>query len=927
MNQSASPPPPPAARAGGRRNWNGLLVSVLGASAVFLAFAAYGQLAPTTYVATAQILLTPAHGGPLSLGGTSAPATRLRDAAIDDESLASAAQILKLGAGAAAEQAARQRLSGQLDVQASRPGVFDVSVRQSTAQTSQALCNLLARHAAAQVTRLFGGSTTDPNAAREAARTRAATELARFIAQHPELALDPVVTPVASGSPDAVDVPALRAERAQIEAKLGQLPPPDTTTDNPFEHASSDAVLLRRRLAEIDQTIATKRKAERKAEQATRLTPEVEAEWKRLLKEVGQPTVPATTNDAPGLTVMLREAALPAAPIHPNRRMVALVGALVSIATGALLALMMRLRRPARRLPRDPRPVTLEGSWQEPRQVMPTGTTRLLPTPGSDPPHADAGAVDPVGVTARVGSDPPRVGSDPPRVGSDPPRVGSDPPRVGSDPPRVGSDPPRIVGEPPRVVGEAPRVVEAPRGGSDPPRAAREPLPAGSDPPPPAAGLARTTSSNPPRPVESPVTATFTSPAPIPVVAIEPSTPVLDASSKVPKGTQMGLGRLDARLLERPAPAAAEPEQKAGTTPAPRAQGDGSTLRPPPPDQPQAAAAVLGSMAAHGSERPPEGGQADESWTGPSRAHRRSASARRTTQVMGSPIPPVVRGGSSGSSSWPPENQQAGARPAGSTYSYVTDRPEGARAPATPPYYSEAKQIRDITVGRAANRTPRPPVLAEAAFGERARILAQSVRSGWIPDPSIDFYARRALADQIFPLAVERCFVVGVVATPAARAHKTRVAAELAFALAEAGHPRVLLMEADFQWPAVHQLLHLDMPISQGLSQQLRARAQQSRDPWTVMECTPTLHVLAEGIIRSPGTILTVQFDKGLKHLRTYYDVVVLDGPDTSARSECNALSTVVDGLVSVEALGAGADGAQNAELFASARFMATVVV
>jgi Mrp family chromosome partitioning ATPase len=293
---------------------------------------------------------------------------------------------------------------------------------------------------------------------------------------------------------------------------------------------------------------------------------------------------------------------------------------------------------------------------------------------------------------------------------------------------------------------------------------------------------------------------------------------------------------------------------------------------------------------------------------------------------MGSPIPPVVRSGSSGSS-WPPSSPGTNARPAGSTYSYVTDRPDGPRPPATPPYYSEPKQVRDVTLGRGANRTPRPPIITEATSGERARILAQGVRSGWAPDPSIDMYARRALADQIFPLAVERCFVVGVVATPEARAHKTRVAAELAFALAEAGHPRVLLLEADFQWPAVHQLLHLDMPIAQGLSQQLRARAQRSSDPWTVMECTPTLHVLAEGIIRSPGTILTVQFDKGLKQLRTYYDVVVLDGPDTSAHAECNALSTVVDGLVSVEALGGASDSARIAELFPTARFTATVSV
>jgi Mrp family chromosome partitioning ATPase len=257
----------------------------------------------------------------------------------------------------------------------------------------------------------------------------------------------------------------------------------------------------------------------------------------------------------------------------------------------------------------------------------------------------------------------------------------------------------------------------------------------------------------------------------------------------------------------------------------------------------------------------------------------------------------------------------------------VSERPEGVRPPLTPPYYSEPKQLWHATGGQDPNRTPRPPMMVNAATAERARIVAQPVRSDWSPDPAVDLQARRAVADQIFPLAVERCFVLGVVAAPEARAQKTRVTAELALALAEARHPRVLLMEADFQWPQVHQIMRVEMPMSQGLSQQLRARAQHSQEPWTVLECTPTLHVLAEGIIRSPGTILTVQFDRGTKSLRTYYDIILLDGPDLTSRSECNALSTVVDGIVYVESQSHGAELGEAAELLDKVTFAARVAV
>jgi len=60
------------------------------------------------------------------------------------------------------------------------------------------------------------------------------------------------------------------------------------------------------------------------------------------------------------------------------------------------------------------------------------------------------------------------------------------------------------------------------------------------------------------------------------------------------------------------------------------------------------------------------------------------------------------------------------------------------------------------------------------------------------------------------------------------------------------------------------------------------------------------LHVLAEGMLRSPGLLLSRQFSDGLADLRNYYDFIVIDGPSTSLPVESQALDAVVDGVLYV---------------------------
>ncbi|HEV8548737.1 MAG TPA: hypothetical protein VGQ57_06915, partial [Polyangiaceae bacterium] len=252
----------------------------LGAAvAVFVAFFGYALVAPRTYLATAQILLKPNGDPPFQLPAPPPPAERLRRAALDPETLQAVAVALDLGSGPGALNEAKLRLDQGFEVKEASPNTFDVSARAPTAELATQVCNLLARHAASHATLAFGPPPVDEKAAREAARTKSAAELATFMAAHPELTAKPVVTPVGPNGADA-DPAALRAEKDQLQSKINQLTD-NHSSDNPFGDvtaANAVADRLRRRIAEIDQTLLARKRAEKKADAQSKVSPDVDRE-------------------------------------------------------------------------------------------------------------------------------------------------------------------------------------------------------------------------------------------------------------------------------------------------------------------------------------------------------------------------------------------------------------------------------------------------------------------------------------------------------------------------------------------------------------------------------------------------------------------------------------------------------------------------
>ncbi|HTU60567.1 MAG TPA: hypothetical protein VMF89_19080, partial [Polyangiales bacterium] len=97
--------------------------------------------------------------------------------------------------------------------------------------------------------------------------------------------------------------------------------------------------------------------------------------------------------------------------------------------------------------------------------------------------------------------------------------------------------------------------------------------------------------------------------------------------------------------------------------------------------------------------------------------------------------------------------------------------------------------------------------------------------------------------------------------------------------------------------PSVHRFMRVTPAFSAGFSQQLQARSRSKNSGWHVVRCAPSLDVLAEGAMRSPGMMLTPEFAECVAELRNHYDFVIIDGPPLTFDAECRVLDRLLDGL------------------------------
>jgi Mrp family chromosome partitioning ATPase len=855
-------------------------IGVAGAAAMFAAFVAYAYLAPATYRTTAQLILQPASKD-AKLPNADELARSVERAALDDATVRSLAAEAAGPGGDKAATARRIRNAFELDTADGR--TFNLTFSDGSAERTQSVVNRLARQAANQIPELL--AATAPRPVDE--RRKRTAELGTFLAEHPELADAPLAPE--EKAPDEASDPvsaALRAERKQLETELAARK--KAGSDNPYDDPAALELAgdkLQRRLNEINTALAARSKALKRAPSpAPRLAPEVEAEWRRLLQAVAQAkSPPAPATPAPVVTARVVEATLPNTPISPDRRAVLLLGALVTLGTGISLGLgatALSRARPKKR----PGPATIGNAPAAPRVQTALGQT--------------ARVVEPVKAMQAA----PAHLALPPAGASQPPAGESQPPAAALPPAGAAQTPAAA----PAPGGQATFLSTMPSRDAEPSRTE-----------PPRVEVVASASAEPRPNLGGAI-------QPSPVKTLQQSSvqaePQVERSRSEPKRTAVGLG-VPAELLQGAAAAAATAQPTNATPPAPAARSAGS-------DPPRPVVEINATAHQHAGAEVNDPEAAPEPAPQTERLEGRAAPARRT-QMLGSPIPPVMPASKRGG---PPPDYAANRHrsPAQGTYSYVSSAPpEPAQNHHQPraaypeehrrreePRYAEPRHVdaRPVDPRHADPRYQEPPKPGGreadgylstpppgAPLAGRIVVTPYPPPAGWSPSRSLSPAARRPLRDAIYPHAVGGCSVIGVSGIQSADHRKSNVACELALALAESRHPRVLLLEADFHWPNVHRLMRVEMPLSTGFSQQLRGRSHgPASDHWSVVECSPTLHVLGEGVMRSPGLILTTQFEEALRALRTYYDFIVIDGPSSEAEVDCQALASVIDGVVLV---------------------------
>ena len=818
---SSRPPAAVSSADGGRR-----ITALAAGGSVLLLSATAVALWPRTYGTAATFVID---GGapvinPVSLAG------RIEASLLEREGLATVAMELPPELRSPDPIG---RLRAGIRVQSQAALGFTVEFRGSDPQSVQRIANRLVERAVAVVPKLATSPEDAAPAVTLAARTRAVTE---FLSAHPEMTLEP-----SSGKPNGASDSALellRTEKRQIEQRLAT-----GATDNPYAEPGQDPAILNLRLIELKTTIQRREAALKQPHPASppSVAPELTNQWRALLADLAAAQASASVpNQHPRVAAHITaRAALPSSPLTPNRLVLSIVAALLSMAAAMVAYVLPRKAEPVRRqAPRSAPP----GAGSEP--PSPERALSELPPKRSDPPAPQLTAGD---ASPQRGEQPAGLAGSPGR--SDPPLPRTDPPPKRSDPPpagRPGSEPPGPIAVQRTVVLSGPSTTAGSSNAPTPTVTAtrRHTSPGGMRAPTEDASPFADTSLAAPPP-----TATHSPPA-APLFGSRPPPGAgsysVSSSHPPPVGPTDGVKRTS---VERLSPLQS---QRPPSQPTPR--------RSPPPvattDQPQivsrppALDPEAETWAARFETVPPPAPAGQEAEQVP-----RKRSGRWKTQVMGSMVPLEV---TAMREERPPLSEPASFRP-------------------------EPEPVAVVVPPLQPSRT---------ASG----VAPYDVPTGWRPNVQLELPEAFALRDAVLTQISARR--LSIVVTGASRQNRTQMACALAFALAQSG-ARVLLVEADFDHPELHQALAISAPPGAGFSQQLMARRHNEQPrPWAVVRCTPNLHALVEGRLRSPGLLASPEFEHALQDLRDAHHVLVVHAPLTNRRTELWTLGGLTQGVV-----------------------------
>jgi Mrp family chromosome partitioning ATPase len=210
-----------------------------------------------------------------------------------------------------------------------------------------------------------------------------------------------------------------------------------------------------------------------------------------------------------------------------------------------------------------------------------------------------------------------------------------------------------------------------------------------------------------------------------------------------------------------------------------------------------------------------------------------------------------------------------------------------AREERAPMSEQDSLRVQEAPLARPLSQIPVPAA---------STIVEHGVPPGW--SPSVDSTSPHVLALRDAVLARASCQRLCIAVTGGRGAERPRIAAGLALALAQSG-PSVLLLEGDFDQPALHDVLSIAAPVGAGFSQQIVARRQNGQNkPWVVVRAAATLHVMTEGRLRSPGSLASNEFERALLELGEQHHIVIIHAPPLSRSAELRVLRGLVQAVV-----------------------------
>ncbi len=405
----------------------GVLIALI----VFAVFAAYAFLAPASYRTSALVLVDSATpGDPAKLPEPLEAARRLSEAILDRAMLERLSAERAGSAAPEARAAAAALVRQSLEIDTSDARAYSISYRDTNKGRTQRVCNDLARHAVELAPQVLVDRSAER--AGDQKRQQQTQELAAFLASHPEAAAEPLPMGVSPDRDPALS--AFHAEKANLERRLQELQS-GRPSDNPYvDPAQSDPNLLRRRLAEINSALSARREAFAVKPAGKVLSPELHAEWKRLLDAVTQASAAGTAPSSPTLVARIsRPAPTPSSPVDPNRPLLLFFGVVFGVGLGSAFALLERAAQQRRaKSSRPPATTQAAASIQvPPAPPVPSGlgpSVPLLQLPAGNPgppivpiPQREISSAPPEPATPLLGAASAQAGSERRQPSSNPP--------------------------------------------------------------------------------------------------------------------------------------------------------------------------------------------------------------------------------------------------------------------------------------------------------------------------------------------------------------------------------------------------------------------------------------------------------------------------------------------------------------------------